>query len=257
MSITLGDYTGLAEDYGRHRPDYSRSVVEAAMGLLAKPREKIRAADIGAGTGIFTGMLADLGVGQICAIEPNDDMRRVGESQSYPIAIKWLPGNAEKTGLAENSCDWISMASSFHWADFDKAIAEFHRILSPGGRFVCLWNPRIIKDNPILEEIEAYLYRLKPGLNRVSSGKSGLTDGLTERLQMSKYLDDVVYFEGTHVIEMPPQRYVGVWKSVNDVRVQLGDQDFAKFLAFIEEKSEHSGTISCTYLTRAWSARNQ
>ena len=161
------------------------------------------------------------------------------------------------SGLLENTCDWVSMASSFHWADFDGAVTEFNRILRPGGRFVCLWNPRILENNPLLEDIEAYLYRLKPGLRRVSSGKSGITDGLTERLQNCRYFDDVLYFEGTHVIDMSPQRYVGIWKSVNDVRAQLGDQDFEKFLAFIEKKSENSGTISCSYLTRAWSVRNQ
>ncbi len=49
------------------------------------------------------------------------------------------------------------MASSLHWANFDKACDEFHRILRPGGVFVALWNPRFIEANPLLVEIEAQI----------------------------------------------------------------------------------------------------
>jgi ubiquinone/menaquinone biosynthesis C-methylase UbiE len=49
--------------------------------------------------------------------------------------------------LADGSVDLVSMASSFHWADFDTACDEFHRILRSGGVFVALWNPRLIEVN--------------------------------------------------------------------------------------------------------------
>jgi SAM-dependent methyltransferase len=51
----------------------------------------------------------------------------------------------------------VRMASSLHWANFDKACDEFHRILRPGGVFVALWNPRFIEANPLLVEIEAQI----------------------------------------------------------------------------------------------------
>ena len=70
------------------------------------------------------------------------------------------------------------MASSFHWADFDKACDEFHRILRPGGVFAALWNPRLIEANPLLVEIEGEITQLKPDIKRVSSGRSGLTERL-------------------------------------------------------------------------------
>jgi len=257
MSLPLGDFSGLADAYARFRPDYSHSVVLATLALLDRPIEEVQAVDVGAGTGIFTAMLADFGVRRITAIEPNDDMRRVGKAQSISTPVTWLAGRAEETGLPDATYDWVSMASSFHWADFDAAVNEFNRILKPGGRFVCLWNPRHIQDNPMLEEIEAFLYSLKPGLQRKSSGKGGITEGLSERLQSCGFFDDVVFLEGPHTIEMSPERYVGVWKSVNDVRAQLGESEFKKFLSFVEEKTAKSGTISCSYLTRAWSARKQ
>ena len=49
-------------------------------------------------------------------------------------------------------------------------------MLRPGGRFVALWNPRMIELNPLLVEIEQEITRLNPEVKRVSSGRSGLTE---------------------------------------------------------------------------------
>jgi SAM-dependent methyltransferase len=149
------------------------------------------------------------------------------------------------------------MASSFHWVDFERATREFWRVLRPGGRFTALWNPRLVEANPLLEEIEAHLQILQPNMKRVSSGRSGITETLTERLWGSPYFEDVVYLEGRHVISMSPDRYVGAWRSVNDLRVQLGSERFDAFLSFVEERIRGIEAIEATYLTRAWSARRK
>jgi SAM-dependent methyltransferase len=147
------------------------------------------------------------------------------------------------------------MASSFHWVDFDKATQEFHRVLRPGGYFTALWNPRLIEVNPLLVEIEAKLTNLSPDIKRVSSGRSGVTNTLFERLSGSPYFGDVVYIEGRHVVKMSPDRYVGAWRSVNDLRVQLGSDKFDDFLRYVEARVSNVELIEATYLTRSWSAK--
>jgi ubiquinone/menaquinone biosynthesis C-methylase UbiE len=256
-TLKAGDFTGLASDYSQHRPDYSHSVLEGLLGLLGKPVSEVDFADVGAGTGIWTRMVFNRGVKSVMAVEPNDDMRASGIADSASTAIRWLAGNAEQTGLPAASCDWLSMASSFHWADFDKASREFHRVLRPGGRFTALWNPRLIEVNPLLVEIESYLDTLRPNIKRVSSGRSGITEMLTEQLWASACFEDVVYLEGRHVIEMTPVRYIGAWRSVNDLRVQLGAEKFDVFLDFVTERIAGVNVIQATYLTRAWSARRK
>ena len=67
----------------------------------------------------------------------------------------------------------------------------------------------------------------------------------------------MVYLEGRHVIKMSPERYLGAWRSVNDLRVQLGREKFDSFLAFVEQRIEDLDVIEATYLTRAWSARRK
>jgi len=256
-TIKAGDFTGLAKDYSLNRPDYCHSVLKGLLGLLDKPVQQIDFADVGAGTGIWSRMVHGAGVRSVVAVEPNDDMRENGITDSKGTSIRWLAGKAEETGLADSSVDWISMASSFHWADFSLATKEFHRILKPKARFTALWNPRLIEVNPLLVEIETHLRSLNPNMKRVSSGRSGITETLTQKLLDSPYFEDVVYLEGRHIIEMDQERYLGAWRSVNDLRVQLGPKGFESFLGFVEKRLRDVKVVEATYLTRAWSARRK
>jgi SAM-dependent methyltransferase len=154
--------------------------------------------------------------------------------------------------------DLLSMASSFHWPDFDKACDEFHRVLRPGGVFVALWNPRLIEVNPLLVEVESEITRLKPDIRRVSSGRSGLTEKLTDLLSARTHqFTDVLYLEGRHVMRQSPAQYLGVWRSVNDLQFQLGPDLWAKFLDFVETRTAKLASIETTYLTRAWAVRRR
>jgi SAM-dependent methyltransferase len=253
-SIKHGNFDSLAGDYAQYRPGYAPSVVTAVLALVGRPAREVDAADVGAGTGIWTRMLAAQNLHSVTAVEPSDEMRRNG-MLTPENRIVWRRGSAEDTGLPSGAYDLVSMASSFHWADFDKACAEFQRMLRPGGRFVALWNPRMVELNPLLVEIEQEITRLNPAVKRVSSGRSGLTDRLTDMLWAKSGFDDVVYLEARHSATQTPEQYMGAWRSVNDLRVQLGSELFDRFLAFVERKTAGLAEIETTYLTRAWAAR--
>jgi SAM-dependent methyltransferase len=252
-----GDFTGLASHYARFRADYAPQVATAILGYLGREVSLIDAADIGAGTGIWTRMLAARGLHSIVAVEPNDDMRGQGIESSRGAGIVWRTGSAEATGLPGGSADLVTMASSLHWADFNKACDEFYRILRPGGVFAALWNPRLIEANPVLAEIEAEITRLKPDIQRVSSGRSGITERLTELLSAKPQFTEVLYLEGRHSVHQTPKLYIGAWRSVNDVQVQLGPELFQKFLDYVEMRTANLRAIETTYLTRAWAVRRR
>jgi len=257
QSVTMrhGDFTGLAGDYSKFRPGYAPQVATAILSYVGRAAATVDAADIGAGTGIWTRMLAARGLHSVVAVEPNDEMRGQGIETSRGTDIVWHKGSAEATGLPDGSSDLVSMASSLHWADFDKACHEFQRVLRPGGVFVALWNPRFIEANPLLVEIEAQIARLKPDIHRVSSGRSGITERLTDMLSAKPQFADVLYLEGRHSLRQTPQQYIGAWRSVNDLQVQLGPELFRKFLDFTEKRIAGLTAIETTYLTRAWAAR--
>src|ERR1700685_2124352 len=254
-SIKHGNFDSLAGDYDQFRPGYAPSIVPAVLSLIGRPAREVDAVDVGAGTGIWTRMLAAQGLRSVTAIEPSDEMQRCGQLNAQKHNIVWRRGTAEETGLPGLAYDLVSIASSFHWTDFDKACAEFQRILRPGGRFVALWNPRMIELSPLLVEIEKEITRLNPAVKRVSSGRSGLTDKLTGLLWAKPGFDDVVYLEARHSATQTAAQYLGAWRSVNDLRVQFGPDLFDQFLDFVERKTAGLAEIKTIYLTRAWAAR--
>lgn len=252
MPITHGDFSGLAKKYSQSRPGYSEQVLTKILAKLNIPIDELCIADIGAGTGIWTRMLATRSPAEIYAIEPNADMRTVGIRDSANISIKWKTGYAENTGLPSQAFDCVTMASSFHWTDFEKAIKEFYRILKPNGAFVALWNPRDMKQNPLLQRIENYLFELKPDLKRVSSGSSAFVEKLAGKLDNTTIFGKVEYFEDTDIKKMTPAQYIEIWRSTNDIPHQLGEKKFEEFLKFAESSLNNVDKLDITYLTRAW-----
>ena len=255
-ALKPGDFTGLASAYAQYRPGYAPTVAARLVALIGKPAREIVAADVGAGTGIWSRQLAAT-VGRVTAVEPNADMRRHGEAQSSALGIQFRAGSGEATGLEPASFDLVTMASSFHWVDTDRGLSEFHRILRPGGRFAALWNPRVIEDNPVFSDIESQIKTLKPDLKRVSSGNSEFTETLMARLQSHSGFDDVSYFEDRHVEYQSRDRYIGLWNSVNDVQTQLGPANWATFMSYVAQRTAGIAGFSVTYRTRVWTARRR
>ncbi len=256
-NLKHGDFTGLAKNYSKFRPAYSDSAVTAILSLVGKKTQDIDFADVGAGTGIWTRLIDSRGTKSSTAVEPNDDMRGEGVNDSNGLKIKWQKGSGEVTGLADNSADFLSMASSFHWVDFEKGTKEFARVLRKGGIFTAVWNPRFIEASPLLAEIENKIKEINPGIKRVSSGSSEFVKTLSDKLLASPYFTDLVYIEGRHVQKFTKEEYIGVWESVNDVRFQLGEEGWNKFISLINEKIKNLDFIEQTYLTRSWSVRKK
>jgi SAM-dependent methyltransferase len=126
-------FTDRAADYARTRPSYPEAAIDAIVA--GSPRA---AADVGAGTGISSRLLADRGV-QVFAVEPNAAMRAA--AAPHP-RVTWVDGTAEALGLADGSVDLVLAAQAFHWFAVPRALAEFRRVLRPGGRLAIAWNHR-------------------------------------------------------------------------------------------------------------------
>ncbi|WP_027721178.1 class I SAM-dependent methyltransferase [Maridesulfovibrio zosterae] len=254
-----GDFSGLAENYSKYRPGYSDMVVDLIGKTVSCSFPKVKAikvVDVGAGTGIFSRMLAGKGL-EVTAVEPNDDMRIHGIEDCKDTNISYINGSAEETGLENGCCALVTMASSFHWPDFNKAVAEFARLLRPGGYFLALWNTRAVERDPFTKDVEEYLHKLLPKLKRKSSGRSEFCDNLHSRLSGCDEFEDVVYLEGFHVEQQNQERYIGLWNSVNDIRVQAGEEQFKKFMDYIEKETNKIPYINAHYQTRAWLARRK
>jgi ubiquinone/menaquinone biosynthesis C-methylase UbiE len=133
-------FSKKAEKYARYRCDYSP---EAVSFLFEKARltSSSAVADIGAGTGILTRHFAGK-VGQVYAVEPNDEMRALLERDLAGVpGLSILSTCAEDTGLPDQSVDVITVGTAIHWFDPQPTRQEFLRILKPGGWLAVLRNP--------------------------------------------------------------------------------------------------------------------
>lgn len=137
----LGRFSDRAQDYARYRPSYPEAAIAAILADLGDPRSLV-VADIGAGTGISSRLLAHWGA-RVIALEPNVAMREAAEPHPQ---LSFQAGTAEQTGLADGAVNVVTCCQSFHWFDAPAALAEFSRILQPGGRVALLWNDWDIDD---------------------------------------------------------------------------------------------------------------
>ena len=88
------------------------------------------------------------------------------------------------------------MVFSFHWATFDRATSEFHRMLRSGGYFFAIWNPHTIEGAPTLLEIEEQIKKITPDIERILSERRGIKGKLSDKLSAFYLLEDVIYMEG-------------------------------------------------------------
>jgi ubiquinone/menaquinone biosynthesis C-methylase UbiE len=131
-------FDGAGEVYARHRPSYPDTLVERVLAECSV-RAGDPAADVGCGTGILTRLLAARGL-DVIGIDPNQDMLAQAREGGGPA--RYQSGEAEATGLSAASVAVVTVAQAFHWFDVERALAEFHRILRPGGHVAALWNLR-------------------------------------------------------------------------------------------------------------------
>lgn len=254
--MKLGDFTQLAKDY-INRVGYSHLALSVIETYIEKQNGTVSCvADVGAGTGKLTLDLEALGCTGF-AVEPNDAMRAEGiKAFEGRNTFQWSKGFAEQTGLPDNSVDWVLMGSSFHWADTAVALKEFHRILKPGGYFTAIWNPRNIESSPFHMDIENAIKAMIPNLKRNSSGSRSNMKDMESKLLSTEYFTDLFLVEAPHDAVMTKERYMGAWRSVNDIQVQAGEEGFQQILHMIEDKIANMETITVPYLSRAFTVRS-
>ncbi len=136
--VAVTGFGSQADAYERARPSYPPDAVAWLVDALRIAPGRV-IADVAAGTGKFTRLLAPSGA-DIVAVEPVERMREF-LAATAPTASR-VAAIAEALPFAAGSLDAISVAQAFHWFDERAALQEFHRVLRPGGRIGLIWNAR-------------------------------------------------------------------------------------------------------------------
>ncbi|MBL4800939.1 MAG: bifunctional demethylmenaquinone methyltransferase/2-methoxy-6-polyprenyl-1,4-benzoquinol methylase UbiE [Emcibacter sp.] len=111
---------------------------------------------------------------EVTVCDINAEMLKVGRDRAIDRGIlrniEWVCGNAECLSFPNNSFEAYTIAFGIrNVTNIDKALAEAHRVLKPGGRFLCLEFSKV--HTPLLKKIyDTYSFHLLPRFGEMITG---------------------------------------------------------------------------------------
>jgi SAM-dependent methyltransferase len=152
------EFNDRSQEYAIGRPSYPLEILQILTDLGIGERSTI--ADIGAGTGLLTKIVGELG-SNVLGIEPDEEMMNEGRNYCTDNQnIKFIHASAEDTGLEDTSVDLITIAQAFHWFDKHKCKEEFKRILKEDGYVMIVFN-EMQRDSRLAQEYTDVLHQFK------------------------------------------------------------------------------------------------
>jgi SAM-dependent methyltransferase len=125
--------------YHAARPAYPEWVFDVLRERRALAPDTVTF-EIGAGTGIATRRLLELGANPLLAVEPDNRLAAFLRETIPDKALTVVVAPFEEAVLQEASFDLGFSATAFHWLAEDFALAKVARLLRPGGWWAMVWN---------------------------------------------------------------------------------------------------------------------
>lgn len=245
------DYSQQAPYY-KYRPNYPAKMIGCIMEYAdLSSSNNFRVADIGAGTGNLTVLLAKYPC-SVTAVEPTSAMSDIGKQRTRELKrVSWVKADGCNTTLPSDNFELVTFGSSFNVLDRAKALVETARILKKGGVFSCLWNHRDLNadfqkevDIIIKEVIPEYEYGIRRQDQR-------------EVIEKSNLFTDIMYAEMDFTFRQTLENYINAWKSVKNKYWDLATPEGRKIFDTICDKiySRLPPEFSIKYTCRSWSGK--
>jgi SAM-dependent methyltransferase len=175
-------FGAAAGEYERARPAYPQDAIDHLVDRLGL-RPGTTVLDLGAGTGKLTRQLAPTGA-TVVAIEPVAEMR--AQLVATVPGVEVIDCTAEQISWADEDADAVVAGQAFHWFDGERALADIHRVLRPGGGLGLIWNKRdtrvdwVARMNEIIDPYESDAPRERWGAWMAPFTDTGLFTALEE-----------------------------------------------------------------------------
>lgn len=239
-------FSNRVQNYIKYRPDYPPEVLSylrERTGLSANNT----VADIGAGTGIFTQHLLNLGC-TVYAIEPNKEMREAADAllkEAYPGKYISIDAPADHTTLKDNAIDLIVCAQAFHWFNTPEARKEFQRILKPGAYAALIWNNRQVNTDNFAKDYDQLLREKTADYNEVNHQKLSPAD-FKAFFKEGKYGKKIF----PSFQEFDEAGFLG--RANSSSYVPTGDEAFQQLLKDIFQRHQVNGKVKFHYDTEVY-----
>ena len=148
------------------------------------PAQNTKLIDVASGTGDIAKLFSkrNKNIPKITCVEPNKEMFQEGKSNLKDYNnIKWIKAKAESLPVKDNIYDFYSISYGIrNVTDINKTLREAHRVLKPGGRFMCLEFSKI--ENEVLNFLYKNYSKTIPLLGKYVVGSSKPYDYLIKSI---------------------------------------------------------------------------
>ena len=119
----------------------------------------------------------------ITCVDPNRGMIEKGKSKLKKFKnLDWIISTAENLPIKNNSFDYYTISFGLrNTKNLDKAISEAHRVLKPGGRYLCLEFSKI--QNHTLDFIYRNYSKIIPSIGKVIVGEKQPYEYLVQSIE--------------------------------------------------------------------------
>lgn len=233
-------FGAAADHYEAARPDYPFEAV--AWMLEQLPEGARRIADVGAGTGKLTRVIADAPDAEVVAIDPDPAM--LAKLRERVPGVPTFTGTAEQLPLPDASLDAVVLGQAWHWVDPVAASAEIGRVLRPGGTLGLIWNMRDDREPWVMRLTEIMHTSPASGMFEGEGPSAAAPFGELESQQwewsraMTREQVHLMAGSRSYLITAPAEVKESIHREMDDLFDELG--------------VAHDGTIILPYVTRAF-----
>lgn len=127
--------------YDEVRPPYPEQLYTFLLSTGALRANSVTL-EIGAGNGLATRRLLELGANPLTALEPDPRFAPLLQSiaATFEADFQLIDSAFEEAALPTNHYDLVASATAFHWVDRATGLRKVATLLKPGGYVALWWN---------------------------------------------------------------------------------------------------------------------
>lgn len=244
--------------YHAARPGYPDWVFETLRQCCGLKQDTVTF-EIGAGTGIATHRLLELGANPLVAIEPDYRLADFLRETIPDKALTVVHSSFEDAALQETVFDLGISATSFHWLNENEALAKVANILRPGGWWAMFSN--VFGDSERADPFHEATKLLLDGPLSPSEGNGQLSFALDKEarlaaLERARAFDCIECQMKAWSLVLDPDQTVNLYATYSNINIRPDREAVLAELGRIA-REEFQGCVTRNMVTSLYIARRR